>query len=84
MRLVSLFALSIALAPVSALAQEAPAPAAPAPNSSAQEDDHHDHSDEIVVTGIRRRAGDVLGGLSVLDAEELAKERRPSLGETLV
>jgi iron complex outermembrane receptor protein len=83
MRLVSLFALSIALAPVSALAQEAPAPAAPAPNSSAQEDDHHDHSDEIVVTGIRRRAGDVLGGLSVLDAEELAKERRPSLGETL-
>ena len=56
---------------------------APAPASVAQDDEHHDHNDEIVVTGIRRRAGDVLGGLSVLDSEELARELRPSLGETL-
>ncbi|MCY0672145.1 TonB-dependent receptor plug domain-containing protein, partial [Klebsiella pneumoniae] len=36
-----------------------------------------------VVTGVRRKAGDVLGGLSVLDAEDLARELRPSIGETL-
>ena len=83
MRLVSLFALSVSLAPVPAFAQEPPAVPAPAPAPSVQDEDHHDHSDEIVVTGIRRRAGDVLGGMSVLDAEELARERRPSLGETL-
>ncbi len=44
---------------------------------------HHDHDEEIVVTGVRRKAGDVLGGLSVLDSEDLAKEMRPSIGETL-
>ena len=80
MRLVSLLALSVALVPTPILAQTEPAAA---PSTAAQDDDHHDHADEIVVTGIRRREGDVLGGLSVLDAEELAKELRPSLGETL-
>ncbi len=47
------------------------------------DDDHHDHGDEIIVTGVRRRAGDVLGGISVLDGDELAKQMRPSIGETL-
>lgn len=80
MRLVSLLALAVALVPTTVSAQTEPAPdAAPA----AQDDDHHDHDEDIVVTGVRRKAGDVLGGLSVLDAEELAKELRPSLGETL-
>ena len=80
-RSASLLALSIALLPAPALAQaEAPS----APTATAQDDnDHHDHADEIVVTGIRRRAGDVLGGISVLDGEELAREMRPSIGETL-
>ena len=78
MRLVSLLALSIAMAPASALAQSAATA-----ETSAQGADHHDHDDEIVVTGVRKREGDVLGGLSVLDSEELAKELRPSLGETL-
>ncbi|HET9335553.1 MAG TPA: TonB-dependent receptor [Sphingomicrobium sp.] len=80
MRIVSLLALSVALVPSMGIAQAEPEPA-PAP--TAQDDDHHDHGDEIVVTGVRRREGDVLGGLSVLDSEELAKELRPSLGETL-
>ncbi|HEU0309921.1 MAG TPA: TonB-dependent receptor [Sphingomicrobium sp.] len=79
-RSASLLALSIALLPAPALAQ---AEATQVPATTAPADDHHDHEDEIVVTGIRMKAGDVLGGLSVLDGEELAKELRPSLGETL-
>jgi iron complex outermembrane receptor protein len=80
-RSASLLALSIALLSSPALAQTTEqAPAAPA---TAHDDDHHDHADEIVVTGVRRKAGDVLGGLSVLDGEELARELRPSIGETL-
>ena len=78
----SLLAIALACLPTTAFAQAAPAAtgtAAPA----AQDDDHHDHDDEIVVTGVRRRAGDVLGGLTVLDAEDLARELRPSIGETL-
>ena len=80
MRLVSLIPLAVALLPTAAPAQDEPGPA---PATVAPDDEHHDHNDEIVVTGIRRRAGDVLGGLSVLDSEELARELRPSLGETL-
>ncbi|HXG81023.1 MAG TPA: TonB-dependent receptor [Sphingomicrobium sp.] len=80
MRLVSLFALTVALLHSTAQAQTEPSPA-PAP--AAQDEDHHDHADEIVVTGVRKREGDVLGGLSVLDSEELARELRPSIGETL-
>ncbi|HEU4498015.1 MAG TPA: TonB-dependent receptor [Sphingomicrobium sp.] len=96
MRLVSLLALSVALVPTAALAQLAPADADTVAEAdagstaveaesaaAAQDSDHHDHEDEIVVTGVRRKAGDVLGGLSVLDAEDLAKELRPSIGETL-
>jgi iron complex outermembrane receptor protein len=83
-RSLSLLALAVALAPAAAFAQAAPAPApSPTPTDSARDDVHHDHADEIVVTGVRRRAGDVLGGLSLLDGEELARELRPSIGETL-
>jgi iron complex outermembrane receptor protein len=44
---------------------------------------HPDPDQAIVVTGVRRRAGDVLGGVSVLDEEELAHDMKPSLGDTL-
>jgi len=45
---------------------------------------HRDnHDGEIVVTGVRRQAGDVLGGVSVLDEAELTREVRTSIGETL-
>jgi len=91
-RSASLLALAAALCPVPALAQTDPAPApadsaaeaepAPAPASTAQ-DPHHDRGDVIVVTGVRQKAGDVLGGLSVLQAEDLVRELRPSIGETL-
>ena len=44
---------------------------------------HKDHDAEIVVTGVRRNASDVLGGISVLDQEDLTRQIRPSIGETL-
>ena len=53
---------------------------APPPTAEAE---HHDHDDEIVVTGVRRNAGDVLGGISVLDKADLTREVRTSIGETL-
>ena len=49
-------------------------------------DGHHDHeheADDIVVTGTRRRVQDVLGGISILDAADLTREMRTSIGETL-
>jgi iron complex outermembrane receptor protein len=44
---------------------------------------HPDTDQAIVVTGVRRAAGDVLGGVSVLDKEQLLHDTRPSIGETL-
>ena len=44
---------------------------------------HPDEDQTIVVTGVRRQAGDVLGGVSVMDKEELTREARTSIGETL-
>ncbi len=44
---------------------------------------HPDTDQAIVVTGVRRAAGDVLGGVSVVDQEQLMHVVRPSIGETL-
>lgn len=44
---------------------------------------HPDKEHTIVVTGVRRQEGDVLGGVSVIDREELTREARTSIGETL-
>ncbi|MGN6155972.1 MAG: TonB-dependent receptor [Sphingomicrobium sp.] len=55
--------------------------AAPVPGSAKQA--HPDTDQTIVVTGVRRPAGDVLGGVSILDAEKLTHDVRPSIGETL-
>lgn len=57
--------------------------AAEAPHPGTAEDAHHDHGDDIVVTGVRKRAADVLGGISVLDSADLTREVRASIGETL-
>jgi iron complex outermembrane recepter protein len=95
MRSISLFALAVALSPSAVVAQSGPTAldstdtagssgtATSESTTEAQPVDHHDHDDVIVVTGVRRKAGDVLGGLTVLDSEELAKDVRPSIGETL-
>jgi iron complex outermembrane receptor protein len=44
---------------------------------------HPDTDQAIVVTGVKRAAGDVLGGVSVVDKEQLQHDVRPSIGETL-
>jgi iron complex outermembrane receptor protein len=54
---------------------------APVPGSAA--DVHKDQDQAIVVTGVRRRAEDVLGGVSVLDEAELNRRVQSSIGETL-
>jgi iron complex outermembrane recepter protein len=53
----------------------------PTPGDAARA--HPDPDQAIVVTGVRRAAGDLLGGISVVDKEELTHDVRPSLGETL-
>ena len=54
---------------------------APIPGSA--EEAHPDTDQEIVITGVRRPAGDVLGGVTILDQEKLTHDVRPSIGETL-
>jgi iron complex outermembrane receptor protein len=86
MRSISLLAVAVALTPAPAWAESATVSASAATDSAAAEvQPHHDDDDgeEIVVTGVRKKAGDVLGGLTVLDSEELTRELRPSIGETL-
>jgi iron complex outermembrane recepter protein len=74
-----------ALLPVSAHAADAALDAAdPVPGDAAgAHADTHEPDPSIVVTGVRRRAEDALGGLSVLDEAELDRAIRPSIGETL-
>ena len=85
---------SAAILPVSpALAQQASQPAVAATNSPAGGGDvdgdspakaaDRDQGQAIVVTGTRRPTADVLGGVSVLDADEMAHDLKPSLGDTL-
>jgi iron complex outermembrane receptor protein len=65
--------------PLSAPNAEADSP--PVPGSAAKA--HHDPDQTIVVTGVRRRAEDVVGGVSVVDEAELNRSVKPSIGETL-
>jgi len=55
--------------------------ASPTPGSAAEA--HHDPDQAIVITGVRRKAEDILGGVSVLDEAELNRSVRTSIGETL-
>ena len=92
-RSISLLALAVALIPSPLLARAAitdtPSESAGSDEASATAADaqaappHEDRDQEIIVTGVRKKAGDVLGGLTVLDSEDLAREVRPSIGETL-
>ena len=53
----------------------------PTPGNAAKA---HEKDDEaIIVTGARRKTADVLGGVAVLDTEEMAHDVTPSLGDTL-
>ena len=44
---------------------------------------HPDEDQAIVITGIKRPAGDILGGVSVVDTQALQRTARPSIGESL-
>ena len=64
-------------------ARTAPAAAEPAPATAAQ-DRPARQEDEIVVTGLLQQSEkDVLSGTTILSGEELARDLRPSIGETL-
>ena len=87
-----MFRSSISIAALAAMLPGRPALAAEMMVSAADSADaaelqadqaHHPQSEEIIVTGVRRRAQDVLGGVSVLDAGDLTRELRTSIGETL-
>ena len=73
--------LTTAFCATPALAQQPSGPAAQAPHGAAghQHDDHN----EIVVTGVLRDL-DLLAGKSVLSGEDLQRERRAQIGDTLV
>jgi iron complex outermembrane receptor protein len=76
----ALIALSAAplTVPSAALAQQA------APEDADPTGAYHDQQVDIVVTAlIPRRQGDILSGTSVLAGEELTRDLRPSIGETL-
>ncbi|HEU0097352.1 MAG TPA: TonB-dependent receptor [Allosphingosinicella sp.] len=77
-----------ALLPSAALAQDPPPETAPeetpAAASPAEADDPHaDHTQDIIVTGFRRDRDDLLAGTSVVSGAELARDLRPTIGETL-
>lgn len=59
------------------------AEAASGPTPGSAEQIHPDPDQAIVITGVKRRAEDVLGGVSVLDEAELNRAIKPSIGETL-
>ena len=69
----------------------APDPAAPATDTAsdnpappaAGDAFHQPESSEIVVTGFRRNREDVLAGTTVVTGEDLVREMRPTIGETL-
>jgi iron complex outermembrane receptor protein len=74
------------LLPNAAFAQAADAPE-PAPvdeaAAAAATGPHADHNQDIVITGFRRNREDVLSGTSVVSGEELSRDMRPTIGETL-
>jgi len=72
--------------PEDAAAQPAESPTAAAQPTSAtgRPDDYHaQESQEIVVTGYARNRSDILSGSSVVSGDDLAREQRPTIGDTL-
>lgn len=69
------------LLPLPAFAQS---PAAPTPPRDAQHGgDPHAGEQEVVVTGFARNRSDILSAVSVVSGEELTRELRPTIGDTL-
>jgi iron complex outermembrane receptor protein len=85
MSLINVLAAVMAAQPAPAQPESAPAPVPPQPSEQQDgaSDHHRELSRDIVVTGIRRNRQDVLGGITVLAGEDLQRELRPTIGETL-
>ena len=68
-----------------ALAQDqgSPPPPSPAPAPAERQEPHADHSENIIVTGFARSRDDVISGTTIVSGIELAREMRPTIGETL-
>jgi iron complex outermembrane recepter protein len=64
-------------------AEPAQAPAPEAQDATPPDDLHAPEDAEIVVTGFRRSRGDILSGISVVAGDELTRDLRPTVGETL-
>jgi iron complex outermembrane receptor protein len=77
-------ALSILLASTVLLPAAARAQGDPPPDTGTAHGHDEDHPENIVITAIIPRAHiDILGGTSVLTQDDLVRDIRPSLGETL-
>jgi iron complex outermembrane receptor protein len=80
-----MFLLNVA-AIAAAAAADPPTTAPPLPDEATEarpDTDTDEDNEPIVVTGTLRPATDVLGGVSVIDQDELAHDLKPSLGDTL-
>jgi len=71
-----------ALLPAQALASAQHSGAPSAPQDDAHGGDPHAEQ-EIVITGFVRNRADILSGTSVVTGEELARDLRPTIGDTL-
>ena len=68
----------------SAFAQTTPTPAADASAAPAQSDQYHAPEEQnVIVTGFPRSRGDILSGTAVVSGDELTRDLRPTIGETL-
>ena len=91
-RLSLLAGTAAALLPQASFAQPANSPASPAdqpgaaqpaPAPAPPQNYHAPEQREIVVTGFRRNRTDVLSGTSVVTGDELTRDLRPTIGESL-
>ena len=67
----------------SASPADQPGAAQPAPAPAPPQNYHAPEQREIVVTGFRRNRTDVLSGTSVVTGDELTRDLRPTIGESL-
>ncbi len=87
LRSVLLAGAATALLPNAVSAQEtAPDPTDPPASTVVNRSDegpHADHTQDIIITGFARNRDEILSGTSVVSGAELARELRPTIGETL-
>lgn len=76
-------ALAASTSPTIAAASEVAAQTS-APSTPRSSDHDATQNQNIVVTGIRRNREDVLGGISVVSGDELQRDLRSTIGETLI